>query len=94
MAAYQSLGQFIATFADPEKAGFRITENGLKPCGKGLKSVGSSTSMDGVPDQTETKTDESLINSRYVILKSKKFWFITLFNVMFFLKCHLSDINC
>ena len=28
MAAYQALGQFIATFADPEKSGFEINEDG------------------------------------------------------------------
>lgn len=29
MAAYQALGQFIATFADPEKSGFYVTEDGI-----------------------------------------------------------------
>ena len=32
MAAYQALGQFIATFAEPIVAGFKITEQGLKKC--------------------------------------------------------------
>lgn len=29
MAAYQALGQFIATFAEPEHSGFRVTEDGI-----------------------------------------------------------------
>ena len=29
MAAYQALGQFIATFADPGRTGFDVNEEGL-----------------------------------------------------------------
>jgi len=29
MAAYQALGQFIATFADPERSGFDVDEDGM-----------------------------------------------------------------
>ena len=33
MAAYQALGQFIATFLDPKKSGFDVTEvGGLVQC--------------------------------------------------------------
>lgn len=28
MAAYQALGQFIATFADPRRTGFEVNEEG------------------------------------------------------------------
>ena len=34
MASYQALGQFISTFAEPDIAGFEITEDGLKPVAK------------------------------------------------------------
>ena len=55
MAAYQSLGQFISTFADPAVAGFRITENGLKPYPKVTTTV--ENSFDDVQPQTQTEAE-------------------------------------
>ena len=57
MAAYQSLGQFIATFAEPAVAGFRITEDGLKPCQKVLDSFTTSTVIAGISDHTQEQTE-------------------------------------
>ncbi len=45
MAAYQALGQFIATFADPGFTGFEVTEDGLEPCPKSLESSTESESQ-------------------------------------------------
>ena len=75
MAAYQSLGQFIATFAEPGMAGFRITEDGLKPCQKVLNSFTTSTVIAGVSDHTQEQTEtthseDSCSDHRYVGLES------------------------
>lgn len=58
MAAYQSLGQFISTFADPTVAGFRITENGLKPCAKVTTSVETSSEIKDIPDFTQIQAEQ------------------------------------
>lgn len=71
MAAYQSLGQFISTFAEPAVAGFRITENGLRPCAKVIKPTDSPINMKESPNRGQTQAEsteaegESSNNQRY-----------------------------
>ncbi|XP_065064452.1 serine/threonine-protein phosphatase 4 regulatory subunit 1-like isoform X2 [Rhopilema esculentum] len=57
MAAYQALGQFISTFADPDIAGFRITEHGLEPCPKKIKR--SKETIDHQFESAETRNQSS-----------------------------------
>ena len=87
MAAYQSLGQFIATFADPAVAGLRITEHGLKPCEKVPKSIGNSTATEELHDLTQTQaettiTDDSLTDHRCDIFPFNDFRFGSFFSLI------------
>lgn len=52
MAAYQNLGPFISTFADPATSGFYIDENGA------LRPVPNLEQKES-PTQTEAETTES-----------------------------------
>ena len=60
MAAYQSLGQFISTFAEPEKSGFDVDEEGmLVRCPK-LETTVSSAGYDSpTPPALEDPSLES-----------------------------------
>jgi len=54
MAAYQNLGPFISTFADPERSGFYIDENGA------LCPVPQSEQCDPhSPTRTEAESTEN-----------------------------------
>lgn len=59
MAAYQNLGPFISTFADPERSGFYIDENGaLCPVPKHDNNEIHS------PTRTEAETTENTATTR------------------------------
>lgn len=62
MAAYQSLGPFISTFADPVESGFYINEDGILSAvpEKELETPPPSpTKTEGEPTASETTTEDS-----------------------------------
>ena len=60
MAAYQALGQFIATFAEPIVAGFKITEQGLKKCPIANKGVSDGLDHDAKKSESPMKLDANV----------------------------------
>ena len=61
MAAYQSLGPFISTFADPAESGFYINEEGVL-CAlpeKELETPSSPTQTEGEATASQATTEDS-----------------------------------
>lgn len=61
MAAYQSLGPFISTFADPAESGFYINEEGVL-CAlpqKELETPSSPTQTEGEATASQTTSEDS-----------------------------------
>jgi len=67
MAAYQALGQFIATFAEPERSGFHVTEEGILVPYDGVLS--RTFDMDS-ENESSNLEDPSLESDRQVSIDS------------------------
>lgn len=61
MAAYQSLGPFISTFADPAESGFYINEEGVLCVlpQRELETPSSPTQTEGEATASQTTTEDS-----------------------------------
>ena len=61
MAAYQSLGPFISTFADPAESGFYINEEGVLSAipQRELETPSSPTQTEAEATASQTTTDDS-----------------------------------
>lgn len=70
MAAYLALGQFISTFAEPERSGFDIDENGmLVRCQKiNLTTTVTSDRDSPLPSLEDPSLESDRLVTRFVIL--------------------------
>ena len=72
MAAYLALGQFISTFAEPERSGFDIDENGmLVRCQKlNLTTATATSDRDSpLPPLEDPSLESDRLITRFVIVR-------------------------
>ncbi|XP_065675978.1 serine/threonine-protein phosphatase 4 regulatory subunit 1 isoform X2 [Hydra vulgaris] len=99
MAAYQALGQFIATFADPGRTGFDVTEDGiLYQCELQKPEIPSVIETDSFQSSSMSKPyDSKLLNNSPQIIdpqndfNSFEFWRVPLPDISLneFLACDI-----